>query len=167
MAPRKKYVYGALFIILLLLFAARIPTVEEDTAGDAEGSLTLMAGFSGEDGNALDGSTVRLSSGGSGTDYPLDGSGKLQATGLPRSGDLLLTVFDSQGQAVGTMTISISEGAVIDATTSADGVGHIALRRDTDRIAVSFSLLNDGSLRCSLWLAQSDGHSKNVSQEGV
>lgn len=157
MAYRKKYVFLTLFIILLLFFAAYISTVEDEPAGDAEDGLTLMAGFSGEDGTALGGSTVRLSSGGSGTDYPLDGSGNLQATGLPRSGELLLTVLDAQGQAVGTMTLSISEGAVIDATTGADGVGHITLRRDTDRIAVSFSLLEDGSLQCSLWLAQSDG----------
>lgn len=167
MVSRKKYIYLSLFIILLLFFAAHIPTVEDDTAGEAKDSLTLMAGFSGEDGAALDNNTVRLSAGESGADYPLDGSGKLHITGLPRSGDLLLTVLDSQGRAVGRMTLSISEGAVMDATTGEDGTGHITLRRDTDMIAVSFSLLDDGSLQCSLWLTQGGEHSGSLSKEGA
>lgn len=167
MVFRKKYVYISLFIILLLFFTVCIHTVEDDTVEDAKDDLTLMAGFSREDGIALGDNTVRLSSGESGTDYPLDGSGKLQITGLPRHGNLLLTVLDPQGQAIGRMTLSISEGAVIDATTSEDGIGHITLRRDTDIIAISFSLLDDGSLQCSLWLTQADGHSRNLSQEGV
>lgn len=82
----------------------------------------------------------------------MDGSGKLKITSLPRHGDLLLAVLDSQGQIVGKMMLSISEGAVIDATTSEDGIGHITLRRDTDIIAISVSLLDNGSLQCSLCL---------------
>lgn len=169
MAFPKKHIYATLFIILLLFFAVYIHTVKDDTTSpeNTKDDLTLMAGFSKEDGIALGGNTVRLSSGENGRDYSLDGSGKLQITGLPRHGDLLLTVFDSQGQAVGRMTLTISEGAVIDATTSEDGTGHITLRRDTDIIAITFFLLDDGSLQCSLWLTQSDEHSRNPSTEGV
>ena len=169
MVHHKKQIYVLLFIILLLFFAAYIHTVEDDTLsqGDVKDDLTLMAEFSREDGITLGNNTVRLSSGESGTDYPLDGNGKLQITGLPRNGDLLLTVLDPQGQAVGRITLSISEGAVIDATTSEDGTGHITLRRDTDIISISFSLLDDGSLQCSLWLTQFDGHGRNLSQEGA
>ena len=169
MTLHKKYISVSLFIILLLFFAAYIHTVKDDAdpPENAKDDLTLMAGFSKEDGIALGGNTVRLSSGESGRDYPLDGSGKLQITGLPRNGDLFLTVLDPQGQAAGKMTLSISEGAVIDATTGEDGIGHITLRRDTDVIALSFSLLEDGSLQCSLWLTQSDGHNRTLSQEGV
>lgn len=169
MTLHKKYISVSLFIILLLLFAAYIHTVEDnaDPPEDAKDDLTLMAGFSKEDGIALSGNTVRLSSGEGGKDYPLDGSGKLQATGLPRNGDLFLTVLDPQGQAAGKMTLSISEGAVIDATTSEEGTGHITLRKDTDIIALSFSLSDDGSLQCSLWLTQPDGRSRTLSQEGV
>lgn len=169
MVSNKKYIYAAVFIILLTFFAAYIYTVKDDAASseNAKDDLTLMAGFSKEDGIALGGNTVRLSSGENGRDYSLDGSGKLQITGLPREGDLLLTVFDSQGQAAGRMTLTISEGAVIDATTSEDGTGHITLRRDTDIIAISFFLLDDGSLQCSLRLAQSDEHSRDPSPEGV
>lgn len=169
MVSIKKYIYAVVFIILLTFFAAHIHTVKDDAATpeNTRDDLTLMAGFSKEDGIALGGNTVRLSSGENGRDYSLDGSGKLQITGLPREGDLLLTVFDSQGQAAGRMTLTISEGAVIDATTSEDGTGHITLRRDTDIIAISFFLLDDGSLQCSLRLAQSDEHSRDPSPEGV
>lgn len=167
MTLHKKYISVSLFIILLLFFMAYIHTVEDGAAEDEKRDLTLMAGFSRGDGIALGGNTVRLSSGEGGTDYPLDGSGKLQITGLPRNGSLLLTVLDPQGQAIGGITLSISEGAVIDAATSEDGIGHITLRRDTDMIAISFSLLDDGSLQCSLWLTQSDGHRRNVSREGA
>lgn len=169
MVPIKKCIYAAVFIILLMFFAAHIHTVKGDAASqeNAKDDLTLMAGFLKEDGIALGGNTVRLSSGKNGRDYSLDGSGKLQITDLPRQGDLLLTVFDSQGQTAGRMALTISEGAVIDATTSEDGTGHITLRKDTDIIAISFFLLNDGSLQCSLRLAQSDEHSKDPSPEGV
>ena len=169
MVFRKKCVYISLFIILLLFFAVCIHTVKDSTVspGDEKDGLTLMAGFSKEDGIALGDNTVRLSSGENGMDYPLDESGRLQITGLPRHGDLILTVLDPQGQVIGRMALTISEGAVIDATTSEDGTGHITLRRDTEIIAISFSLLDDGSLQCSLWLTQSDEHSRNPSREGV
>lgn len=158
MALHKKYGYASLFIILLLLFAACTHTVENDTGSheSAKDSLTLVADFSREDGIARGGNVVRLSFDGNRTDYPLDRGGKIQMTGLPRNGDLLLTVFDPQGQSVGSMTLSLSEGAVIDASTSEDGIGYITLRKDTDVVALSFSLLGDGSLQCGLWLTQSD-----------
>lgn len=151
---RKKSVYISIFIISLLFFAACIYIVEEgaSTPEDAKDDLTLIAGFSKEGGNALSGNTVRLFSGERGADYPLDESGKLQITGFPRQGEMSLSVLDPQGRTIGTMTLSISEGAVIDAATSEDGSGYITLRRDTDVIAITFSLLNDGSLQCGLWL---------------
>ena len=157
MALRKKYVYLSLFMIFLLLFAANFYTVEDGTdfpEGRKE-DLTLVADFSGEDALARYGSTVRLSFNGNETDYPLDKSGKLQITGLPRSGGLVLTVLDPQGRTAGGMTLSLSEGAVIDASTSEDGTGYVTLREDTDRVALSFSLSEDGSLQCGLCLAQS------------
>ena len=160
MAVRKKYAYAALFIILLLLFTTGISTVKGE-AGDPEapeGDLTLMAGFLREDGAPLDRGTVRLSAGEGAADYPLAGSGEVRIAGLPRRGDLLLTILDAQGRTAGRMPLSISEGAVIDAATGEDGAGHITHRRDTDIVAVSFLLSEDGSLQCSLWLARPEEH---------
>lgn len=86
----------------------------------------------------------------------MDGNGELQVTGLSKCGDLLLSVLDPQSEVIGTTTLSFDQGAVIDATTGDDGRGHITLREDTDVIALSFSLLADGSLQCSLRLAGSE-----------
>lgn len=155
MVSQKKCVYAPLFIILLLLFAGCIYTVTQYAAPLKEGeeSIALLAGFSQEDGSPLGSSTVRLSSETGGTDYPLDEGGGVWITGLPKCGELLLTVFDAQEQAVGTITLVFDQGAVIDAATGSDGIGYITLRKDTDVIALSFSLLGDGSLQCDLRLA--------------
>lgn len=55
MVSFKKYIYFSSFIILLLLFAACIYTVEDNTAfpEDAKDDLTIIAGFSREGGVAL------------------------------------------------------------------------------------------------------------------
>ena len=155
MVTRKKCMGAPLFIILLLFFAGCVYTVKQCAAPpkEAEEAVTLVAGFSREDGSPLGGNTVRLSSETGGTDYPLDEGGEARITGLPQCGELLLTVLDAQGQAVGTITLVLGQGTGIDATTGGDGVGYITLRKDTDVIALSFSLLEDGSLRCGLRLA--------------
>lgn len=169
MVFRKKYVYGALFIILLLLFSACTHTVEDNTGSQekAKNDLTLVAGFSGEDGLPLGRDTVRLSAGGIGTDYPLDEEGRLQVTGLPRSGELLLTLFDPQQEVQGTMTLFLDQGAVIDAATSEDGVGYITVREDTDEVALLFVLTENGALQCTLWLTESVSSDAELPQKGV
>ena len=155
MVSQKKCMYAPMFIILLLFLAGCIDTVTRyaDPPKEAEESITLLAGFSREDGSPLGGDTVRLSSETGETDYPLDEGGEVRIAGLPKCGELLLTVFDSQGQPMGTITLFLDQGAVIDAVTGGDGAGYITLRRETDVIALSFSLLGDGSLQCSLRLA--------------
>lgn len=143
---------GVLLPLLLLLSAcADAGVLSPEEAGG--GPISILALFRTEDGSALQGSTS-ISSGELGGDYPLDGSGGITVSGLPRDRELLLTLFDRQQRARGAMTLSFSEGAVIDATTGEDGVGHITLRSDTDEVALLFVLAEDCSLRCSLWLAE-------------
>lgn len=157
MVSQKRCMYAPLFIILLLLLAGCIDTVTQYAAPpkEAEENITLLAGFSQEDGSPLGGNTVRLSSKAGEMNYPLDEGGEVRITGLPKWGELLLSVFDKQGQAVGAITLFFDQGAVIDAITSGDGAGYITLREETDVVALSFSLLGDGSLHCSLRLASS------------
>jgi len=152
---------------ICVLFVAGVVLLLSGCAGAArEGpedasakKVAIAASFSQEDGIALCDSTVRFSYGESRTDYPLDDKGELRASGLPRAGDLSLTVLDHQEQVRGGMTLSLSEGAVIDATTDAGGVGHITLRKDTDEVKLLFVLKDDGSLLCSLQLTQPDTQS--------
>ncbi len=168
MTFRKKYVYSALLLMLLLLLGAGIYMSENKMPPDGEKhDLTVIAGFSWEDGLSLTNNTVRFSSGKGRTDHPLNRNGELQISGLPRQGDLLLTVLDQQGQALGAMTLSFSKGAVIDATTGEDGIGHITLRDDTDVVALFFSLAEDGSLQCRLWLTRSNPPAPGLQRKGT
>lgn len=88
-------------------------------------------------------------------------------SGLPRSGKLLLTLFDPQQEVQGAMTLSFDRGAVIDAITSQDGVGHIIVRNDTSEVALIFILTKDGTLQCTLWLERTASSNVDHPQNGV
>ena len=156
---------SALLMAGMLLLCGCTGAAREIPAGVSENEVAIAASFSQEDGIALCGSTVRCSFGESSTDHSLDHNGELRVSGLPRVGELLLTVLDQQEHVQGDMTLSFSEGAVIDATTDERGIGHVTLRGDTDEVALLFILKDDGSLRCSLRLIQSDPYSVDLSQE--
>ena len=73
---------------------------------------------------------------------------------LPRNGSFMLAPLDRQEQTQGTMRLSFSEGAVIDATTGKDGIGYVMVSGDTDEVALYFILTDDGELQCTLWLSR-------------
>lgn len=152
----------ALFMVgALLLLCGCAGTAWERPVDASEKEIAIAASFSQEDGIALCGSTVRFSFGESCTDRALDDNGELRISGLPRVGELLLTVLDQQEQVRGDMTLSLSEGAVIDATTDERGIGHVTLREDTEEVTLIFVLKNDGSLLCSLQLIQPASHTNS------
>jgi len=156
---------GTLFLTGVLLLCGCSGAVQERPADASANGVAIAAAFSQEDGIALCGSTVRVSFGESRTEYSLDDNGELRASGLPRVGELFLTVVDQQERVQAGMTLSLSEGAVIDATTDEGGVGHITLRTDTEEVSLLFVLKNDGSLLCSLRLIQPDSQSFDLIQE--
>jgi len=125
--------------------------IEETPTEAAENELTIAASFLREDGSVLGDSKARFSFGETSVEHPLDG-GELKISGLPRSGDMTLTVLDRQEYEQGAMALSVSERAVIDAATDESGVGHITLRGDTEEVALLFTLRDDGSLVCALRL---------------
>lgn len=141
--------------------------IEETPAETAENELTIAASFLREDGSALCGSTACFSFIEGSVDRPLDDNGELKISGLPRSGDLTLIVLDRQEQEQGAMALSVSEGAVIDAATDEDGVGHITLRRDTEEVALLFTLRDDGSLLCALRLTHGNDRSQEAEQREI
>lgn len=118
------------------------------------GTVTVAAKFQREDGTPLPSETVRVSGGGNSMDYPLDSDGELRLSGLPKCGELSLSILDRQGREAVTMSLVFATGAVIDAMTDGDGVGHISLKEDTDEVALDFTWNDDGTLLCSLHLSQ-------------
>lgn len=141
---------------LLLTMCGCAGTVEEKPASINTGKngVAITALFQQEDGTALCGSTIRLSMGENSIDHALDYSGELKVSGLPRDSIFTLSVLDRQEQAQGIMPLVFSQGAVIDAATDENGTGRITLKEDTEEIALTFILKSDGSLQCTLRLAQ-------------
>lgn len=143
--------FGVLFI---LYGCAHIGGEETPEAASPEDGVCVDASFRREDGEALRESTVRVSTEEHSDDYPLDGSGALAVSGLPRSGTLTLKVLDAQERVRGATNLTFSEGAVIDASTDSGGDGHITLKHDTREIALVFLLQEDGTILCALRLEQ-------------
>lgn len=152
---RKRYLFVSfLFTLLLLFFGGCSRTVEQtDSSTDASG-LTMRASFAREDGTPLSGCTVRFSDGEHSADYPLDQDGALTVSGLPRERELTVTVLEGQEEPQGTVTLSPSQGAVIDAVTDENSVAHITLKADTREITLRFTLYHDNTLECELRLSE-------------
>ena len=156
METRKKCVCALGLLLILFALGSFISTKETRAAlpAEPENTLTIMAELSWPEGPPLRCDTVRLSFGNTNSNYQLGAAEVFQISGLPRSGEVLLSVLDQQKRPLGTMTLSLSEGAVIDAVTGEDGIGHIMLRKDTEVLPLSFSLTGSGSIRCGLWLTK-------------
>ena len=152
---RKKTVAASMFTILLLLLCCCIRTVEQNQPAQEEGDFSVMAGFAHEDGTTFSEGIIQLSDGGHILEYPLSDAA-LAFPDLPRNGSFKLVLLDRQEQTQGTMRLSFSEGAVIDATTGKDGVGYVMVSGDTDEVALYFILTEDGELQCTLWLSHPD-----------
>ena len=118
-----------------------------------EGAISISALFLEEDGAAVSGGSVLLSAGQVSADFPLGDGGELRVSGLPRTGDVWLTLVSQDAQELGSMTISFAEGAVIDASTSEDGVGYVTTRADTSVVSLEFTVSGEGLL-CALRLTE-------------
>lgn len=155
MKHKKYLLISFLFIFLLLLFGGCSRTVEQAAGSGGADSIAMNAVFEREDGTPLSGSTVRFSNRENSADYPLDRDGLLTISGLPLEGELAVTVLDGREESQGTVTLSFSQGAVIDAVTDENSMGYVTLKEDTREIALRFTLESSGILRCQLQLSES------------
>jgi len=154
----KKRTIGFLCAAVFVLFLCGCSAAAEDEPQPAEAdstAITITAAFKREDGTVLSNETVRFSDQENSMDYALDERGELVISGLPREGELTVTVLDRQTQPQGAITLSFSQGSVIDVVTDGDGAGQITLREDTEKMALDFTLCSDGSIRCALQLSES------------
>lgn len=143
-----------MLLLLVLSGCAGIGMVPPEKT--EEDQISIAALFQAEDGGALHGGSACFSAESSSDSCEVDRDGTASISGLPRNEELLLTLFDQQQEVQGTMTLSFDQGAVIDATTDEDGIGHITVRDDTSEVALMFVLAEDGALRCTLWLARTN-----------
>lgn len=160
---------GVVLLLSLLLSgcagAGAAPPAETGETGEKE--LSVAALFQTESGDTLYGSAACFSTEASSDCCQVDNDGTASVSGLPRSGELLLTLLDPQQEVQGAMTLSFDQGAVIDATTGEDGIGHITVREDTNEVALLFVLTEDGTLRCTLWLARNIPSNAELPQKGA
>ena len=112
---------AGLLLLLLLSGCASIDAAPPEETSEEELSLTAL--FQTESGDALYDSAACFSTKTSNDCCPVDDNGIVRVSGLPRSGELMLTLFDPQQKVQGSMTLFFDQGAVIDATTSKDGAG--------------------------------------------
>lgn len=156
---------GVLLLLLLLSGCSGIGAAPPAEADEEE--LSVAALFQTERGDTLHGSAVCFSTETSRDYCQVNHDGTASISGLPRSGELLLTLFDSQQEVQGAMTLFFDQGAVIDATTGEDGVGYITVREDTGEVALLFVLTENGALQCTLWLAKTLPTNTELPQKGV
>ena len=157
---------GALLLLLLLLSGCSDIGSAPPAEVDGE-ELSVAALFQTENGDTLHGSAVCFSTE-TGSDYcQVDNDGTASISGLPRSGELLLTLLGPQQEVQGAMTLVFDQGAVIDATTGEDGVGYITVREDTGEVALMFVLTENGALQCTLWLAETVSSGAEPPRKGV
>lgn len=148
------WIVSFLFISFMLFFGGCSGTVEQAGGSGDAGGLTIKAAFEREDGTPLSGGTVRFSDGENSADYQSDENGTLTVSGLPGVGELTAAVLDGRGEPQGAVTLSFSQGAVIDAVTDENSVAHITLKEDTREIALRFTLYDGNTLGCELRLSE-------------
>jgi len=155
----------ALLLLLLLSGCASMSAAPPEKTEEDE--LSIAALFQTENGDTLNGSAACFTTEANSGHCQVDSEGVASVSGLPRSGELLLTLFDPQQEVQGAMTLSFDQGAVIDATTGQDGVGHITVRNDTSEVALIFILTGDGTLQCALWLERTVPPNTDHPQNGA
>ena len=106
METRKKYVRAFGLLLILLALGSFIGTKESKATlpAEPENTLTIMAELSWPEGSPLRSDMVQLSFGDTGSNYQLGAAEVFQISGLPRSGEVLMSVLDQQKWRMGLAT---------------------------------------------------------------
>ena len=124
------------------------PFPEPEGSGE---SVAVSACFLSESGEALPGGEASVRVETASASFPLDEAGEIRVSGLPREGTVDLTLYDGEDRERGHTTLYFSLGAVIDASTDEAGDSYVTTRRDTEAVALQFTV-SEGGLRCALRL---------------
>ena len=121
---------------------------EQELSGD---SVAVTARFLSKSGEAFSGGEAKLTVEEVCASFPLDETGEIRVSGLPRDGTVDLTFCGGLDREEGHTTLHFSTGAVIDASTDEAGDSYVTTRADTEAVALQFTV-SEGILRCALRL---------------
>lgn len=140
------------FTCLTLFLCACSGTLKETPVQpDAQADLTLTASFQRQDGSAVREMQAGFCCGQMQVTSPLDEQGRASFSHVPRDGEAALTLRDDDGEA-SRISLRFVTASVTDASTDADGVGHISVKADTAQLHLLLTLDDDEQLQCSLYL---------------
>ena len=153
---RSRFVFFAVFTFLLLFLCACSITLKKESASSAsENDLTLTASFQRQDGSALKEMYADFCSEQRQDSASLDEQGSASFSHVPRDGEASLTLRDNSGSEVSRISLHFAAASVTDASTDADGIGHISVKEDAVQLHLLLTLGEDEHLQCSLYLNDS------------
>ena len=138
--------------LLLFLCACSISMNRESAQPDAEEELTLTANFQRQDGSVIREMQADFCSEQTQDTSSLDEQGSASFAHAPRGGEATLTLRDGSEE-VSRISLQFVTASVTDASTDADGVGHISVKADAAQLHLLLTLDDDEQLQCSLYLS--------------
>ena len=149
---RLRFALLAVFTFLLLFLCACSITLNKESVQPAsENALTLTANFQRQDGSPIHEMQADFYSEQVQDTSSLDEQGSTSFTHAPRNGEATLTLRDG-GREVSRISLQFVTASVTDASTDADGVGHISVKADAAQLHLLLTLDDDEQLQCSLYL---------------
>lgn len=152
-AFRRYSVFLSSFTIIFIFFCA-CSVLFHKTSVKCEHTddLTLIARFERQDRSALTGMEVTVRFAQETHTAPLSEDGEAAFSHVPKAGELTLSLTDSERQEVSRITLRLAEAAVTDASTDENGVGHISVKAEAERLTLLLTLDESDRLYCGLYL---------------
>lgn len=152
-AFRRYSVFLSSFTIIFIFFCAcSVLFHKTSVKWEHTDDLTLTARFERQDRSALTGMEVTVRFAQETHTAPLSEDGEAAFSHVPKAGELTLSLSDSERQEVSRITLRLAEAAVTDASTDENGVGHISVKAEAERLTLLLTLDESDRLHCSLYL---------------
>lgn len=151
--PRSE-IFAVFTFFILFLCACSSTLNQTPVQSDSEDDLILTASFQRQDGARLHEMYADFCSDQMRDTSLLDEQGKARFSHVPREGEATLTLRDSGGE-ISRISLQLATASVTDASTDAEGIGHISVKSDVEQLHLLLTLDDDAQLQCSLYLNDS------------
>ena len=146
--------FSTLTLFILILAVYSVSFNKTPVKLQYENDLTLTARFERPDRTALSGMNVAVRFAQEEHTARLSEDGEATFFNIPKEGELALSLSDCDHREVNRITLQITLAAVTDASTDANGIGHVSVKRDAKQMTLLFVLNEENHLQCSLYLDQ-------------